>query len=29
MPEPTEPPHGPIRCRSRLGGLLGYYYRAA
>jgi hypothetical protein len=20
---------GPIRCRSRLGGLLNYYYRAA
>jgi transposase InsO family protein len=29
MPDPTEPPLGPIRCRPRLGGLLRYYYRAA
>ncbi len=28
-PEPTRPPHGVIRCRPRLGGLLRYYYRAA
>ena len=21
--------HGPVRCRSRLGGMLNYYYRAA
>ena len=28
-PEPTGPPHGAIRCRPRLGGLLRYYYRAA
>ena len=24
-----DPPNGCIRCRERLGGLLGYYYRAA
>jgi putative transposase len=29
MPMPAEPPHSPIRCRARLGGLLRYYYRAA
>jgi hypothetical protein len=29
MPTPTQTPHGPIRCRPRLGGLLRYYYRAA
>jgi transposase InsO family protein len=29
MPEPTGPPHGAIRCRPRLSGLLRYYYRAA
>jgi hypothetical protein len=28
-PAPTGPPHGAIRCRPRLGGLLRYYYRAA
>jgi transposase InsO family protein len=28
IPTPNEP-HGPIRCRPRLGGLLRYYYRAA
>jgi transposase InsO family protein len=28
-PEPAGPPHGAIRCRPRLGGLLRYYYRAA
>ena len=28
-PPPTGPPHGAIRCRRRLGGLLRYYYRAA
>ena len=28
-PEPTGPPHGAIRCRLRLGGLLRYYLRAA
>ncbi len=22
-------PHGPIRCRQRLGGMLKYYYRPA
>jgi hypothetical protein len=26
MPEPTGPPHGAIRRRPRLGGLLRYYY---
>jgi putative transposase len=29
MPTPSEPPHGPIRCRPTLVGLLRYYYRAA
>ena len=28
-PEPTGPPHGVVRCRARLGGLLRYYHRAA
>lgn len=28
-PERTGPPRAPIRCRSRLGGLLRYYHRAA
>lgn len=25
FPEPTGPPNGPIRCRTRLGELLRYY----
>ena len=29
LPEPTGRPTDPIRCRTRLGGLLRYYHRAA
>ena len=29
LPAPTGLPNAPIRCRSRLGGLLRYYHRAA
>ncbi len=28
-PEPTSPPGAALRCRTRLGGLLRYYHRAA
>lgn len=28
-PEPTGPPGADVRCRTRLGGLLHYYHRAA
>jgi putative transposase len=28
-PEPTGPPGAAVRCRTRLGGLLRYYHRAA
>ena len=28
-PLSTLPPHGPVECRQRLGGMLNYYYRSA